>query len=99
MILDYKSGGDLRYHLDQGATFNEQQTKFLIACILAGLDHIHSKGILHLDLKPENLIFDQNGFLHITDFGSAKFVTKSNHEERTGTPCYMAPELMTSHAY
>ena len=74
--------------------FSENQTKFFIACIIESLIYIHSKNIIHRDIKPENLIFDEKGYLHVTDFGIAKYSTNNNSNETSGTPGYMAPEVM-----
>ena len=63
-------------------------------CIILGLEYIHSKGIIHRDLKPENLVFEENGYLRITDFGVARKRKENNSEETSGTPGYMAPEVI-----
>ena len=49
---------------------------------------------MHRDIKPENLIFDEKGYLHVTDFGIAKYSTNNNSNETSGTPGYMAPEVI-----
>ena len=96
LVLDLLTGGDLRYQISRHPRqfFSEIQTKFFISCLIEGLFYIHSKQIIHRDIKPENLIFDENGYLHITDFGIAKFFSKNNSHETSGTPGYMAPEVM-----
>ena len=95
-VLDLLTGGDLRYQLGHHPRryFSEQQTKFFIACIVESLFYIHNQNIIHRDIKPENLIFDERGYLHVTDFGIAKFSTNNNLNETSGTPGYMAPEVM-----
>ena len=95
-VLDLLTGGDLRYQLGRHPRrfYNESQTKFFIACIIESLIYIHSKNIIHRDIKPENLIFDEKGYLHVTDFGIAKFSNNKNLKETSGTPGYMAPEVM-----
>ena len=95
-VLDLLTGGDLRYQLGRHPRrfYNESQTKFFIACIVESLIYIHSKNIIHRDIKPENLIFDDKGYLHITDFGIAKYSDNKNLNETSGTPGYMAPEVM-----
>ena len=50
---------------------------------------------MHRDIKPENLIFDEKGYLHVTDFGIAKYSTNNNSNETSGTPGYMAPEVIS----
>ena len=96
LVLDLLTGGDLRYQIGhhQRQYFSEHQTKFFISCIIESLSYIHSKNIIHRDIKPENLILDEKGYLHITDFGIAKFKSKNNKNESSGTPGYMAPEVM-----
>ena len=56
---------------------------------------------MHRDIKPENLIFDSKGFLHITDFGISRKFQNLPLTELSGTPCYMAPEILmkTGHSY
>jgi len=65
-----------------------------MACIILSLDHIHSNNIIHRDIKPENLVLDHLGFVGLTDFGIAKIYQKENKSETSGTPGYMAPEVM-----
>ena len=61
---------------------------------MQGLEYIHNHSILHRDIKPENIVFDENGYLHITDFGIARIWNPNNSQETSGTPGYMAPEVM-----
>ena len=68
--------------------------KFFVACMLLGLEYVHNKGILHRDIKPENLVFDDKGYLRITDFGIARVWNPENSKDTSGTPGYMAPEVM-----
>ena len=94
LIMDLLLGGDLRYHLNKHEIFNENHLKFFIACTISGLDYLHSNNIIHKDIKPENLVFDNNGYLHITDLGISKIYHEENKKENSGTPGYMAPEVL-----
>lgn len=94
LAMDYLNGGDLRYAMYLNKKFSEENIKFIVANILLGLDYLHSNGVIHRDIKPENLIFDENGYLRITDFGIAKFIKENNGNETSGTPGYMAPEVL-----
>ena len=68
LVMDLLTGGDLRYHLCKIRHFSEEETKFFIACLILGLEYIHSNNIIHRDIKPENLVSDENGYIRITDF-------------------------------
>lgn len=96
LVMDMLSGGDLRYHISRHRKFSEEQTRFFIACIIYGLEYIHSNNVIHRDIKPENLVLDGNGYAHITDFGIAKKNLSDNSSETSGTPGYMSPEVMKS---
>ena len=94
LVMDLLTGGDLRYHLCKIRHFSEEETKFFIACLLLGLEYIHGNNIIHRDIKPENLVSDENGYIRITDFGVAKIKKEDNSSETSGTPGYMAPEVL-----
>ena len=59
-----------------------------------GLEYVHLNGILHRDIKPENIVMDKEGYLHITDFGVARIWNPENSSDTSGTPGYMAPEVL-----
>ena len=101
LVMDLLTGGDLRYHIAHKRTFSETQTKFIIANMLLALEYIHSKNIIHRDIKPENLVLESNGYVRITDFGVAKINEEDNSSETSGTPGYMAPEviLVQNHSF
>jgi len=92
--MDLLLGGDLRYHIARKRKFNEDVTKFFIACLIHALEAVHGVGIIHRDIKPENLVFDNQGYLRLTDFGVASMLRPDNSIETSGTPGYMAPEVM-----
>lgn len=97
LILDYCAGGELFFHLCREKKFPEQWTRFYSAELLLALGHLHSKGIIYRDLKPENVLLDSEGHVKLGDFGLAK--TNINHyykgaKSRVGTPEYMAPEVL-----
>lgn len=69
--------------------------------MIQGLSYVHSNKVIHRDIKPENLVLDDKGYLRITDFGVAKVLSRDNSSETSGTPGYMAPEVMCAqnHSY
>lgn len=94
LVMDLAAGGDLRFHLQIRRTFTETEAKFFAACVITGLEYLHINGIVHRDIKPENLVLDLKGYLRITDFGIAKSIQQAKSAETSGTPGYMAPEVI-----
>lgn len=73
------------------------QIKFYMHQLLSGLQHCHSRGILHRDIKGSNLLIDKNGMLKIADFGLANHYTPNQKHALTNrvvTLWYRAPELL-----
>jgi len=108
LMMEYMPGGDLRFHINSCRTFSESTTsrftltvEFITACIMESLEYLHRQSIVHRDVKPENLVFDRLGYLRLTDFGIAKLKSSQKIEDTSGTPGYMAPEVMCkkNHSY
>lgn len=95
MLLSYVPGGELFTHLRRAGRFSPDVARFYLATIILALKYLHSFNIIYRDLKPENLLLDNRGYLRLTDFGFAKVV-----DDRTwtlcGTPEYLAPEIIQS---
>ena len=96
LLMDLLTGGDLRFHFNANSTFSEKEVKFFISCIILSLEYIHENNIIHRDIKPENLVSDDKGYIRLTDFGIAKIKKDQNSSETSGTPGYMAPEVLNS---
>ena len=94
LICDHFPQGDLRYQLIHNKIYTERQVKFIISNILLSLEYIHINNIIHRDIKPENILIDEKGYIAITDFGIARFKKEENSNEKSGTPGYMAPEVL-----
>lgn len=97
LLLELCLGGDIINLLQRQRLHccREEDTKFLTACVLEALSYLHKRNFVFRDLKPENMMLDQRGYVKLTDFGFAK---KLDHGERTytfaGTPEYVAPEII-----
>ena len=81
---------------------SESEAKFYAVCIIIGLEYMHTNGVLHRDIKPENLLIEEsNGYMRITDMGISRMWTPDNAQDTSGTPGYMAPEVMCkqNHGY
>ncbi|KAG8066864.1 hypothetical protein GUJ93_ZPchr0004g40236 [Zizania palustris] len=80
-----------------GIKFTEPQVKCYMQQLLSGLDHCHSRGVLHRDIKGANLLLDNNGILKIADFGLATFFNPNQKQlltSRVVTLWYRPPELL-----
>jgi serine/threonine protein kinase len=93
MCFEFIPGGEMFAYLRTARRFNVNTARFYAAEIVAVLEYLHSRSIVYRDLKPENVLLDQDGHIKLVDFGFAKIVT-----DRTwtlcGTPEYMAPEII-----
>ena len=94
LCSDLLTGGDLRFHIGKRKRFTENETRFMMGCLILGLEYMHSQSVIHRDMKPENIIMEENGYLRITDFGISKIWKEENAQDTSGTPGYMAPEVM-----
>ena len=95
IIMEYINGGNLFSFVKKRRKLSEKTAKFLFRQIILGIRHIHSKNIVHRDIKLENILIDLNNNVKICDFGIGK-VLKSYDEllyDKCGTPMYMAPEI------
>jgi tRNA A-37 threonylcarbamoyl transferase component Bud32 len=95
LIMELVKGSDLFDISDILGTLRPASVSALLTPLLTALSYLHSRGVVHHDIKPENIIVDysQNA-LKLTDFGSAKFSLKSLEGAYGGTLNYMAPEVL-----
>lgn len=97
-LVDVCLGGELFTILRKKRSFNEDYTRFYIACVVEAFDYMHNMNIIYRDLKPENLVMDKTGYIKVTDFGFAKVVPKKTYT-LCGTPDYLAPEIVTGQGH
>lgn len=97
LFLEYVAGGSVGSLIRMYGRFDEQMIKHLTTQVLSGLSYLHSRGILHRDMKADNLLLDQEGVCKISDFGiSRKSQDIYSNSEMTmrGTVFWMAPEMV-----
>lgn len=102
LVLDYCPGGELFFHLSRFRRFPERVARFYAAELLLALGHLHKRGIIYRDLKPENVLLDADGHVKLGDFGLAKAGIKHACEGASsmcGTPEYMAPEVLAQQGH
>jgi len=72
LLLDYAPGGNMSRSLQKDRRFTEDRARYYLAEILLSLEDLHKKDIIFRDLKPDNIVFDQDGHAMLTDFGLSK---------------------------
>eukprot|EP00002_Diphylleia_rotans_P035904 TRINITY_DN786_c1_g4_i1.p1 TRINITY_DN786_c1_g4~~TRINITY_DN786_c1_g4_i1.p1 ORF type:complete len:348 (-),score=74.82 TRINITY_DN786_c1_g4_i1:408-1451(-) len=96
MLFEYVVGGEFFSHLRKARRFSNETARFYAAGITLAFQYIHSMEIVYRDLKPENLLLDNQGHIKITDFGFAKQIEFDRTYTLCGTPEYLAPEIIQS---
>ena len=98
IIMEYINGGNLFSFVKKRRKLSEKTAKFLFRQIIEGIKYIHSKNIVHRDIKLENILIDVNNNIKICDFGIGKILENKNKKlhDQCGTPMYMAPEILLS---
>jgi serine/threonine protein kinase len=107
LIMEFVSGGELFTYIrsekekNKATAFDEATIAFYASELTVALKHVHSLGIVYRDLKPENVLIDQEGHIKLTDFGLSKVAP--NNEDLTftvcGTPEYVAPEVIQNEGH
>ncbi|MBF0463081.1 MAG: serine/threonine protein kinase [Magnetococcales bacterium] len=99
IALELLQGQNLKECLATGNRFDVPQIVAMLSQILDAVAYMHARGVLHLDLKPANLILLADNQVKVTDFGIAQTESEpdTRHNTITGTPGYMSPEQLMGH--
>jgi serine/threonine-protein kinase len=96
LVMEYLAGGSLRSILDTGATLSPSQAVWVGLQAARALAHAHRRSLVHRDVKPANLLFDDEGRLRLADFGLARALAEASWTEpaagTVGTVRYASPE-------
>ncbi len=94
IVMEYIDGITLKEYINQQKILTWKETVHLVTQILAALSHAHSKGVVHRDIKPQNMMLLSDGTIKVTDFGIARFSnsTRTMTEQAIGSVHYIAPE-------
>ena len=99
-LLEFCSGGELFYHIQQKQSFTLDETKVIFAEVVLALEYLHQSNILYRDLKPENVMVDRDGHVRLADFGLSKlnFASDDFTDSFCGSPEYMSPEMLLTNS-
>ncbi len=96
LVMEYIDGISLREYMDRRTALDFEEVISFSEQILAALEHAHSRGIVHRDIKPQNILVLKDGIIKVTDFGIAKLPEKDKGEtisdNAIGTAFYISPE-------
>ena len=98
-LMEALCGGELCELLYFEGKFSEEWSMFYSASVLAAFAHMHERKVAYRDLKPENLVLDEAGYVKIVDFGLAKIINNGQTYTFCGTPDYLAPEVILSEGH
>eukprot|EP01022_Parablepharisma_sp_SALTPOND_P013440 TRINITY_DN17_c0_g1_i1.p4 TRINITY_DN17_c0_g1~~TRINITY_DN17_c0_g1_i1.p4 ORF type:complete len:463 (+),score=67.94 TRINITY_DN17_c0_g1_i1:1612-3000(+) len=99
-VIELCAGGDLLNYVRRRRKLKENVAKYIFKQLIEGLQHCHSRGILHRDIKLDNVLLNAKGDIKICDFGVSKIVKKGEKMmEQCGTPAYIAPEILRDKGY
>ena len=94
IIMELVNGKTLAQHLQQEVNYETREVGEIIRQLLDGLEHAHAAGVIHRDVKPSNILINNDGRIKISDFGIARIESSQLTQvgDVLGTPHYMAPE-------
>ncbi len=95
IVMEYVDGITLKEYIEQQGVINWKEAVHFVGQILAALQHAHDKGIVHQDIKPQNILLLQDGTIKVTDFGIARFSradSNTTSEKAIGSVHYISPE-------
>jgi len=99
-VLDLMLGGDIRFHLERNAAITEDVVRFWTAELASAVNYLHKQKIVHRDIKPDNILLDDMGHAHITDFNVAiHYSERRLHTSVAGSMAYMAPDILAKKGY
>ena len=96
LVMEYLRGGDLNWNLRAG--LHMQNVLMVVKDVAAALDHAHARGVVHRDVKPENILFNAQGRALLSDFGVAAMLGEPAARAAHGTVPYMSPEQLRGDA-
>ena len=100
LVTELCPGGDLLNYVRRRRKLDEMTTKFFFKQLVNACIYCHKKGVVHRDIKLDNILLDHKGNVKLGDFGVSRQVKKGEVlKDQCGTPAYIAPEVLLNHGY
>ena len=102
IVMENVIGGNLLNCINKMTKLNENQSKNIFSQLINTLEYIHSLGIVHRDIKPDNILLDLNNNIKLCDFGVALQTNNTESfyvNDKVGTPAFVAPEILSNNYY
>jgi len=98
LVLEFAPGGSIASFTKKGSSRNQflrqnadDVIRFILGCVVLGLEFVHSRHIVYQDLKPNNLLVFDDGYIKMADFGVSKKMREGSYYLKPGMLCYFAP--------
>ena len=99
LVSEYCGGGELYDFITSRSRVEEPLAKRIFKQIVLAVRYLHSQNVIHRDLKPENVLLTEDNSIKLIDFGLSNIHADQPLHDRCGSPCYIAPEALTTEEY
>ena len=93
--MEMCGGGDLLSYIKRRKRLSEEVSCYMFKQICEAVEYCHSMNVAHRDIKPDNILLQEEGKIKLADFGCSKFI-KGNFKDKVGSPAFVAPEIHKS---
>ena len=98
-LFEFIPGGPIKFKIKLNKNIALEHAKFYIACLITVLDYLHKKNIIHRDIRPENILINNNGYIKLTEFTFSKKLNNKLTYSICGSPEYYSPEMINKTGY
>ena len=99
-VMEMCGGGDLLSYIKRRRRLSEDVSAYMFKQICEAVEYCHSMNVAHRDIKPDNILLQEEGKIKLADFGCSKFIKgKEGFTDKVGSPAFIAPEIHKNENY